>query len=230
MRTDPSVTDLVTSAKNGDERAWDQLVERYASLVWSICRSHRLGRADAEDVTQSVWLRLAEHLDRLRDPAALPGWLVTTTRRECLQVLRAAHRTGTIRLPLDAEDVPDQRAASAEEGLLAAERRAALRESFADLPPYCQRLLVLLIQDPPVSYAEISARLGTSVGSIGPMRGRCLDKLRRHPAIAALINAEASSADNERNRHAVRHDHNRRDRPRAASVHPGPPGTTLTDP
>ncbi len=75
------VTDLVTRARNGDQQAWDALVERYAPLIWSICRRHRLAGADADDVGQGVWLQLAEQLDRVRDPAALPGWLATTTRR-----------------------------------------------------------------------------------------------------------------------------------------------------
>jgi len=194
-RGDPPVTQLVTRARNGDQQAWDALVERYAPLVWSICRRHRLDRADTEDVAQTVWLRLVDHLGRLRDPDALPGWLATTTRRECLQVLDTARKTDTLGLVLDAADVPDPQAAPAEQELLAAERRAALREAFTSLPPHCQRLLALLTQDPPVSYTEISARLGISIGSIGPIRRRCLDRLRRHPAIAALINPETHSAD-----------------------------------
>src|SRR5215831_14280817 len=80
-REDPSVTDLVTGARGGDRQAWDALVERYAPLIWSICRQYRLGRADADDVGQSVWLRLVDHLDQIREPTALPGWLTTTTRR-----------------------------------------------------------------------------------------------------------------------------------------------------
>ena len=88
MRDYPPVTDLVTRARNGDKQAWDELVERYAPLIWSICRQYRLGGADAQDVGQMVWLHLVDHLDDLRDPAALPGWLVTTTRRECLRVRR----------------------------------------------------------------------------------------------------------------------------------------------
>jgi len=90
MRDDPQVTDLVTRARNDDQQAWDALVERYAPLIWSICRRHELSDADAEDVGQIVWLRLVDQLDNLRDPAALPGWLVTTTRRECFRVQRAA--------------------------------------------------------------------------------------------------------------------------------------------
>jgi RNA polymerase sigma factor (sigma-70 family) len=94
----------------------------------------------------------------------------------------------------DAEDIPDQQNGMADDELLAAERHAALREAFADLPPSCQQLITLLIVDAPLPYAEISARLGIPVGSIGPTRSRCLDKLRSHPAIAALIDAEAGSA------------------------------------
>src|ERR1700745_3660902 len=71
------VTDLVTRARTGDKQAWDTLVERYAPLIWSICCRHHLG-ADAENISQSVWLRLVGQLDKIRDPAALPGWLATT--------------------------------------------------------------------------------------------------------------------------------------------------------
>jgi RNA polymerase sigma factor (sigma-70 family) len=183
------VTDLVTRARDGDRQAWDALVDRYAPLIWMICRRYGLDAADAEDVGQSVWLRLVDHLDQVRDPAALPGWLATTTRRECARVLRAArdrHDAGT--LP-DGENVADQHAVVAEDELLVAERHAALREAFADLPPGGQRLMTLLLQDPPMAYAEISARLGIPVGSIGPSRRRYLDKLRQHPAILALIDS-----------------------------------------
>ena len=88
------------------------------------------------------------------------------------------------------KSIPDEQAETADQELLAAERHAALRQAFGDLPPFSQQLIALLAHDPPVPYAEISARLGIPVGSIGPSRRRSLDKLRRHPAIAALINAE----------------------------------------
>ena len=182
----PAVADLLTRAGNGDKQAWDALVVRYAPLIWSICRRYRLGDTDTEDVGQSVWLRLVDHLHRIREPAALPGWLATVTRRECLRVLRA--RAPMASYVLDAETVPDERAGTAEQELLAAERHAALREAFGDLPLRGQRLILLLTQDPPVPYAEISARLGIAVGSIGPNRLRYIDQLRRHPAITALIN------------------------------------------
>ena len=192
MRDNLPVIDLVARARNGEKQAWDALVERYAPLIWSICRRYRLDGADAEDVAQAVWLKLVDHLDQLRDPAALPGWLATTTRHECGRVLRTAGRPPVGEQVLAAEDIPDTQTVTAEQELLAAERHAALREAFTRLPPDCQRLLALLTADPPVRYAEISARLGIPIGSIGPNRKRCLDRLRSDPAIAALINAEAA--------------------------------------
>jgi RNA polymerase sigma factor (sigma-70 family) len=190
MRDDPVITDLVTRASNGDRQAWEAIVERYAPLIWSICRRYRLGGADAEDVGQAVWTHLVEHLGNLRDPAALPGWLTTTTRRECCRVLRA-----TGKLPADwqeLENMPDEQTLTAEHELLVAERDSALREAFSRLPLDYQRLLALLIADPPMPYTEISAKLGIPVGSIGPTRRRSLDRLRRDPAIACLIDAEAA--------------------------------------
>jgi hypothetical protein len=76
VRDDPAVVVLVTRARGGDQEAWDTLVERYAPLIWSICRRHRLGDDDAADVGQAVWLRLVEQLAKVRDPNALAGWLV----------------------------------------------------------------------------------------------------------------------------------------------------------
>jgi len=191
LRDDPSVTDLVTGARGGDKQAWDALVERYAPLIWSICRKYRLSPADADDVGQNVWLHLVDELGKIREPAALAGWLATTTRRECGRVVRAAHGPHAVVCMLDAETIADEQAETAEQELLAAERYAALREAFTCLPPEGQRLIAMLAADPPVPYAEISARLGIPVGSIGPTRSRYLDKMRRHPALAALINAES---------------------------------------
>jgi RNA polymerase sigma factor (sigma-70 family) len=193
MRDDPAVTGLVTRAANGQEQAWDALVERYAPLIWSMCRKHRLGNADADDVGQRVWLQLVDHLDKVRDPAALPGWLATTTRRECARVQRAARGAHAAAHTLDAETVPDHQAQTDAPQLLTTERHAALREAFARLPPRCQQLITLLIQDPPLPYVTIGARLNIPAGSIGPNRGRCLDRLRRDPAIATLISAAAEN-------------------------------------
>ena len=187
-RDDSVVINLVASARAGDVRAWDALVERYAPLIWSICRKYRLGPADADDVGQSVWLHLVAQLDKIREPAALAGWLATTTRRECGRIVRAAHGPHAVVYALDAEYMADDRADAAEQEVLAAERHAALREAVTELPPDCQRLVAMLTADPPLPYAEISATLAMPIGSIGPTRSRCLDRIRRHPSIAALIN------------------------------------------
>ena len=136
------VTDLVTRAKNGEQQAWDELVERYASLIWSICRHYRLDGADAEDVGQAVWLKLVTHLDHLREAAALPGWLATTTRRECGRVINAADARRAGERVLIAESIPDTETATVEQELLVAEQNASLRDALARLPPGCQQLLV----------------------------------------------------------------------------------------
>jgi RNA polymerase sigma factor (sigma-70 family) len=194
MRNDVLVTDLVTRARAGDQQAWNALVERYAPLVWAICRRYRLSAAVAQDVGQIVWLRLVEQLGNLREPAALPRWLSTTTQRECARVLRAARHPQAAALVPDAGDIADEQAEIPEQELLAAERHATLREALTHLPPRGQQLLTLLSHDPPVPYAQISATLGIPVGSIGPLRSRYLHKLRSYPALAALINADATSA------------------------------------
>ena len=180
------VADLVAGAKNGDRQAWDLLVERYAPLIWSICRRYGISGPAAEDVVQHVWLHLVESLNDLRDPAALPGWISTTTRRECCRIRRVQDQVADDTQAL--ENLPDGHAKTVEHELLTAERRATLREAVARLPLPFQRLLALLVADPPVPYAEISARLGIPVGSIGPNRSRSLDRLRRDPAIVRLIN------------------------------------------
>ena len=153
MRNDPVNVDLVRRARAGDQAAWDEIVERFAPLVWGICMRHRLSPADADDVGQSLWLGLLEHLGSLREPAALAGWIATTTRRECLKVHDGARRR---QVPVDpaaaADEVlgADPTAVPVDEGLLAEERRAAVRAAFAGLAPQCRRLLALLVSDPPL--------------------------------------------------------------------------------
>jgi RNA polymerase sigma factor (sigma-70 family) len=198
MRDDSLVARLVAQARDGDKQAWDAIVVRYAPLIWSICRRYQLDRCDADDVAQSVWLRLVDQLEFIREPAALPGWIATTTRRECGRLVTAARRREAFGSGLDAEDIPDGRPDEAEAEVLMAERNAALREALGALPIPCQRLLALLIADPPVPYADISTELGIAVGSIGPSRARCLDRVRRHPAVAALIDADPADGGDTR--------------------------------
>jgi len=156
---------------------------------------------DAEDAAQSVWLQLVSSLGRLRDPAALPGWLATTTRRECTRIRRTAPAAQAAGSMPDVGEIPEELTRTAEEELMASERHAVFREALAGLPAVQQRLIVMLTADPPVPYVEISAVLGIAQGSIGPTRARCLEKLRRHPAIAALIDADATAARGQRAGH-----------------------------
>ena len=188
MRDDPTVVALVTRAAGGDPTAWDEIVERYGPLVWSICARFQLGSHDREDVAQNVWLLLVEQLGKLREPAALPGWIATTTHRECLRVVTAARKSERLGTGLDdALQFVDN--TIIDEEILMAERNAALRAAFAELTPRCQRLLAMLTSDPPCSYAEISATLQIPVGSIGPQRARCQERLRRSGTLAWLDDA-----------------------------------------
>lgn len=189
MPEGPRVVDLVARAREGDAGAWGQLVNRYAPLVWSICRQFRLQDAECEDVGQTVWLALVETLPQLREPAALPGWLATTTRRECLRVVEASRKWHARTTQIETE-IPDEGLLPLDQGVLVEELEAALRGAFAQLEPQCQQLLALLMQTPRLSYAEISARLDMPIGSIGPTRARCLNRLRRCPPLAAWIKAE----------------------------------------
>jgi RNA polymerase sigma factor (sigma-70 family) len=187
MRDDPSVAALVARVGDGDQEAWNELVERYSPLVWSICVHYQLNRQDIDDVGQNVWLLLVEHIGSLREAAALPGWLATTTKHEALRVLRAARRRDRAGLPPEDQMPLDPTDTTVEQEVIIAERNAALRMAFAELPSRCHELLSLLMCDPPPAYAHISATLGIPVGSIGPTRSRCLDRLRRSPHLAGVL-------------------------------------------
>jgi RNA polymerase sigma factor (sigma-70 family) len=192
---------LVAAAVGGDQKAWNDLVERYTPLVMSVIRRYRLSDQDAADVNQTLWLRLVEHLDEIREPRALTQWIITTTRNECLRLLRSVRRTRPFD-PQRAADLADgAEDADLDAELLKAERQQVLREAFAQLPRHCQTILALLVADPPMSYAQISERLDMPVGSIGPTRARCLDKLRDCPAIVAFVSAMYESQAKGGDRH-----------------------------
>ena len=181
---DEELTRLVAKAVAGDEEAFRALVDRHVGLVWSVIRSYRLSRGDAEDAAQGVWLSVVEHLGQLREAAAFPAWIATTTRRECLAVLQRSAR-----LPDDRYAALERIAATNTDPnrhLLADERSRALAEAIAELDERCRQLLALLGSDPPLAYEEVSAVLDLPIGAIGPTRNRCLDKIRRHRAIRRL--------------------------------------------
>jgi RNA polymerase sigma factor (sigma-70 family) len=197
VRDAPTVVALVNRAARGDPAAWNEIVERYAPLVWTICTRFQLSNHDREDVGQNVWLLLVEQLGKLREPAALPGWLATTTHRECLRVVTAARKSERLGTGLDdAPQFVDN--TMIDEEILMAERNAALRTALAELPPRYQQLLAMLISDPPCSYAEISATLQIPVESIGPQRARCLERLRKSSALPGLSDPDVHWAKDEK--------------------------------
>jgi RNA polymerase sigma factor (sigma-70 family) len=183
--TDP-LPALVSRAREGDQDAWNAIVERYLPLVCGLARRYRLSDADGDDVCQTVWLRLVEKLDDIREPAALPGWIVTTTRNECLRVISGRKKMTPVD-PVESATLAGITDDVAGEELVAAEERQALREGLAALPDDRRELLMILLADPPVPYADISERLGIPVGSIGPTRARALEQLRNTPAMRAMI-------------------------------------------
>jgi RNA polymerase sigma factor (sigma-70 family) len=181
---DPS--DLVMAANEGDRLAWDALVARYTPLVVQITRRYRLSSSDSDDVCQLVWLRVLQYLDRIREPRALPAWIATTAKNESLRVATTDQRTQPVDPLADSRLDCADGGAGLDEVLLAGERRDALRRGLAELDPRHRELLLMVCAEPPVSYAEISTRLGIPVGSIGPTRARCLAKLRATASVAAL--------------------------------------------
>lgn len=190
------VESQVLAARSGDAAAWRRLVDGHTGLVWSIVRGFRFDEETSKDVFQTVWLKLAEHLDRIREPAKLAGWLGQTTRHECVGIVRQRGRV------VPAEDVTDfgdpldaltMAPPGPGEQLERNENRVAVAAAFVRLPARCQQLLRLLIVDPPMSYDNISELLDIPVGSIGPTRSRCLDTMRSSPEISRITGGLSSS-------------------------------------
>ncbi|WP_079178357.1 RNA polymerase sigma factor [Streptomyces mangrovisoli] len=174
---------LVRAAVDGDAAAWKALVEGLSPLVWSVVRAHRLSDADGHEVYQTVWFRFAQHLGRIREPDKAGSWLASTARHECLKVIKGLTRL----MPTDdqqlldrpSEDLtPEQSLLDSEEADAQAERIRRLWQEFEELGERCRQLLRVLMATPPPSYQEVSSALGIAVGSIGPLRQRCLRRLR----------------------------------------------------
>lgn len=168
---------LMAQARDGDQGAWNGLVDQYARLVWSITRDFRLSDSDACDVAQTTWLRLLEHIDRI-DPQRTGAWLSTTARRECLRVIALRKR---VLLTYEDNTLADVASTGPEvdESLLTDERAQAVRRALRSLPVRWQQLLRLAMADPPMPYAEIATTLNMPIGSIGPLRARSLAKLKK---------------------------------------------------
>jgi RNA polymerase sigma factor (sigma-70 family) len=183
---EPSDTDLVQRCRAGQQAAWNTLVRRYQRLIYTVPRRAGLSEDQAADVFQVVFSRLFEHLDRLDDPSRVQAWLVTTAKRESLRLLQLSRRVVDLAPVAGADDDgtdPLDRFASdaplAEDLLSELQQQDRLRRAVAQLDERSRTVVELLfLQDEPLPYAEVAQRLGIAVGSIGPTRARCLDKLR----------------------------------------------------
>ena len=171
---------VVSRALDGDPTAWPELVERLKRPAWKVVVSFRLEREEANDAFATTMLRLYEYLGKVREPEKLPSWITTVARNEVHAILRARRRSDAVAMLVEPGAAP-----SAEDEIdQDADLRPALRAAFEQLPELWQRLLLLVMTDPPTPYAEISATLGIPIGSIGPTRQRCLEHLRRSAALA----------------------------------------------
>jgi len=178
--------ELVRRAAADDRSAWEQLVDEYNGLIYSIARSQGLSALDIAEVTQTTWLRLLEHIDRLSEPDRVAAWLVTTARRESQRTKERSSRmvlVGDMGLTSDVWDAGLGHTSGFEEEvddrIVDEERNFVFRAAFEQLPAHQQDFLRLLMQEPPLSYAEVSKALDIPVGSIGPTRMRCVARLRR---------------------------------------------------
>lgn len=176
-----SDSDLISACRDGEEAAWDALVARYERLVYTIPSRYGLTPAEISDVFQSVWLALLKNLDNLRQPDRIAAWLVTTTRRECWERRRGVNYEKVITSDLDDQIVRAKSEEPSPDEIVATyEKHEALRRAMDQMDSRCRRLLRLLYFDPSIpSYADVATKLNMPIGSIGPLRARCLKKLHK---------------------------------------------------
>jgi RNA polymerase sigma factor (sigma-70 family) len=188
-----SVEQLVQAAREGDSRAWTAIIQRYGGLIRNVARRYRLSPADVEDVSQLVWAKLFDHIDRIREPRALPGWIAKTTANTSLGLAKTQVRV----IPTDPVTLTQRKdsarpfSGTSDLGeppavLQRKEDLTYLRKGMEELPTEQRDLLVLLMADPPMTYQQISQQLGRPIGSIGPTRARIIDRLRKTNAVRAI--------------------------------------------
>jgi RNA polymerase sigma factor (sigma-70 family) len=183
---------LLAACLRGDQVAWNELIDRYAALIYSIPLKYGLGEPDAADVFQSVCITLLEKLGSIRAPRGLAAWIITTTSRQCLAVARQRRRDQQHSIPagLAADDLgPIDPDLLPDEELLVLEREHVVRHAVERLPETCRRLINALFSDEPQpsSYQRLADGLGVPMNSLGPTRARCLEKLRRLLVAAGYV-------------------------------------------
>lgn len=180
----PTDAELVARVRAGDQDAWSLLIGRYGGRMWTVARSQGLDRERASDVVQTVWLNLLHGVDRVRDPAAIAAWLTTVARREAIRVDRLSKRT----IPVDDErfDREPGTGTEVDGGAISQHDGVIVRQAVGRLGDRCRELLQLLYSTDELSYQEIGALLDMPIGSIGPTRARCLERLRTIAAAEGL--------------------------------------------
>jgi RNA polymerase sigma factor (sigma-70 family) len=169
---------LVRECLNGSEAAWSAQIDKYKNLIFSIPIKYGFSPDDATDVFQAVCLELLSELAKLRKPKALPKWIMQVTAHKCFHHKRHLQRTEA--RDADDESVEPSTPARAEGILRQAEEEQALRQAMSDLPPRCRELIrMLFFEEPARPYQQLAAELGLSTGSIGFIRQRCLERLRK---------------------------------------------------
>ena len=175
---------MVKRIRNGDQSAWEELVERHSVLLWRLARSIVNDDNAASDAMQTGWLRLLQYIDRIADPSAVRSWLCTTVRREAIALSKSLQRQGatdpqgwSFDAPSPAKDDPGEISAQADQN-------STVLVALKELSAKCQELLTMHAHK--ISYDDIAASMDMAIGSIGPTKARCLEQLRRNPAVARL--------------------------------------------
>jgi RNA polymerase sigma factor (sigma-70 family) len=180
--------DAFGAYRDGDRGSFDELVTVLTPLLWHTVRGQGVDPVAAEDVVQTIWMRLLHSSASIRDPQTIVQWLLTAARREAWRIAKRTRGEDNRRVPLPTQDgqqpdVPAGPEQLTDEAVLRVDRQRRLWKHVQALPSRCRELIrVIAFADRP-DYAVIAASLGMPVGSIGPTRGRCLAKLR-----ASLMN------------------------------------------
>lgn len=168
---------LVAACLSGDARAWSSLVDRYGPVVWAIAKRASLSPDDQAEVFQNAWIVAVEELPRLREPAAFAGWISQIARHQSLRIRRGYGIARKSMAHVAREDVDESRP---EEPVAVLDERRKVGDAVSRIGRKCADLLrALYYEDPPPAYTEIAKRLGMRIGSIGPTRARCLEKLEK---------------------------------------------------
>jgi RNA polymerase sigma factor (sigma-70 family) len=171
-----NLTQIWEKVCDGDPASWQKLVHKYAALVYSVAKRTGLSDADAEDCSQQTWLTLYRKRNSIKDPKAIPSWLIKTTHRHAVKLAQQLNRLST----LEQSDVYSSTDPIPIDEIVLLEQQVLIQDGLRELEPRCRKLLTeLYFSDPPKSYKEISRIMGVNQNNIGPMRSRCLEKLKK---------------------------------------------------